>query len=142
MKDTTVETTDEKTMLDVDYSDGFSVECFNLLDNPKAMHFPGFSKMCVSPHTDESGNLTEDVVDISRTKDSSTTMLICLRYYEYLCVATVKFWYLKDILRGGLNILESFDMFKHHLRNKLVREVRGTEAITEFAITYFGMVKY
>lgn len=139
-------------MMDVVYSDSaFSVECMNLLDNPAAMHFPGYEPLPIhklrtrqteTSDKQEQPKPEEFIVDITRTNDGHTVILIALRYFEYVCVARMNFWFLKEICKGGMLLVDVVDMMRHHLKNKLIREVKNTEQILDMHCNFTGFIKY
>lgn len=135
----------EKTILSVVYNEGFHVECYNMLENPEVMHLNkmGYKKINLNAlrNTDEQDD-DSNILDVSKINEQKTQIIVVLRYFEYLCIATVKFDYIKEILHGGFSLADSLDMIKHHLKNRLVREVRGTETIVEMHIEYRGYVRY
>lgn len=140
-----IEIDNEKTILNVVYREGFHVECYNMLEDPDVMHLHkiGYRKINLNAvrNADEQDDDT-NILDVSKIDEEKTQIIVVLRYFEYLCIATVKFSYIKDILQGGFSLADALDMIKHHLKNKLVREVKGTETIVEIHIEYRGYVRY
>ena len=132
---------EKKTILDVDYNEGFHVECYNLLENPEIMHLAdkGYERLNLNIDLSHVGAV---LLDTQRVVEDRTKVLIVLKYFEYICIATVKFSYILEIVRGDFALIDAIHMIKHHLKNKLIREVRGTENIIDMHIEYKGYVKY
>lgn len=127
---------------DVEYKWGFNVDCHNILNEPTTLHFPGYEPLNIDKMSDnEEGVRSPNLFDLQRITNK-TEILIVLRYFEYACIARVSFEYLKEIMKGGLNLIKSFDMIKHHLRIILNREVSGIENVVEMHVEYFGKIKY
>jgi hypothetical protein len=140
---------DIKSFLDVTYKDGFSVAGYNLLDNPDviaSLYDNGYRRINVNPRFNSDGNIDEEnILDnnmLLKSKPENVQIIIVLRYFEYLCIASVRFDFILKILHGEYQIINVFDMIKHHLRNTLVREVSGEETIVDMHIEYRGYVKY
>lgn len=129
-------------MLDVDYSPQFNVECKNVLDDPKAMQFPGWEPFAIEKLT--SGEQKDDafILNTQRVRPKETEIMVVLRYFEYLCIARMNIVYLMEICKGDSRLVDVVDMIKHHLRNRLKREVDHTEDIIDMYIKYVGKIKY
>ena len=135
-----------KSMLDVDYNPEFFVECKNVLDDPTAMQFPGWEPFPIEKLTmSQDGKKDDDnkfILNQSRVNQKTTKIMIILRYFEYLCVARMDFTYLTEICKGDSRLVDVIDMIKHHLKNKLIREVDKTEQIIDMYCKYVGKIKY
>lgn len=131
---------------DVEYKSGFNVDCHNILNEPTTLHFIGYEPLNIDKMGDteedkERGVRSPNLFNLQRITNK-TEILIILRYFEYACIARVSFNYLKEIMKGGMNLIKSFDMIKHHLRIILNREVSGIENVVEMHVEYFGKIKY
>lgn len=136
---------EQKTMLDVEYGPMFNVECRNLLDNPKAMQFPGYEPFPIhrlANSSTDNGKGEEFILDTTRVRKEKTEILVILRYFEYVCIAKMNFSFLAEICKGDQKLVDAIGMMKHHLRNKLIREVRKTEEILDLHCEYTGKIKY
>lgn len=130
------QTNDKKTFLEINNSDGFYVECKNLIEDTSAMIFSGYENVNLK---NQDKTLS---IDISRIKENKTTIKVILRYFEYVIIATMSFSYLKPIMVSGFTINDIYDMIKHHIRNRLIREIGSSETIIEMHTEYYMKIQY
>ena len=69
-----------------------------------------------------------EVFDLKKEKDhfnmdklNNMSMIVTLRYYEYVCIARFQFSFIIPILESGLVAKDVFDMMKHCLRNFIMQ---------------------
>lgn len=120
-------------LLKIDDKVDFSIESSNLLQDPEQLLFPDYHFFDL--------NKDKDHFDFDKLNDDSS-IIIVLRYYEYVCIARFKFKYIVPILQSGLNAKDVFDMIKHALRNRLLLEAPSFDIIFEPDMHYDGKIKY
>ena len=123
----------DNPLLKIDNRTDFSIESSNLLQDPGRLLFDGY----------ENFDLNKEKVsfDMDRLNDNSS-IIIVLRYYEYICIATMTFSFIIPILQSGLNAKDIFEMIKHSLRNKLLLNAPKFDNIFEPDFHYIGKIKY
>ena len=127
------ENADENPLLKIDNRSDFSIESSNLLQDPGKLLFPGYDNFDLKKEKDH--------FDMNRLKDDSS-IIIVLRYYEYICTASFKFSFIIPILQSGLIAKDVFEMIKHSLRNKLLLNAPSFDNIFEPDFHYIGKVMY
>ena len=127
------ENIDENPVLKIDNRVDFSIESSNLLQDPGKLIFPGYENFDLKKEKDH--------FDMNRLRDDSS-IIIVLRYYEYICTASMKFSFIIPILQSGLNARDVFEMIKHALRNKLLLNAPTFDNIFEPDFHYIGKIKY
>lgn len=127
------ENIDENPLLKIDNRVDFSIESSNLLQDPGKLIFPGYENFDLKKEKDH--------FDMNRLRDDSS-IIIVLRYYEYICTASMKFSFIIPILQSGLNARDVFEMIKHALRNKLLLNAPTFDNIFEPDFHYIGKIKY
>lgn len=127
------ENIDENPLLKIDNRVDFSIESSNLLQDPGKLIFPGYENFDLKKEKDH--------FDMDRLSDDSS-IIIVLRYYEYICTASMKFSFIIPILQSGLNARDVFEMIKHALRNKLLLNAPTFDNIFEPDFHYIGKIKY
>ena len=127
------ENIDENPLLKIDNRIDFSIESSNLLQDPGKLIFPGYENFDLKKEKDH--------FDMNRLRDDSS-IIIVLRYYEYICTASMKFSFIIPILQSGLNARDVFEMIKHALRNKLLLNAPTFDNIFEPDFHYIGKIKY
>lgn len=132
----------EKSMLEVEYNPQFTVVCKNALDDPKSMQFPGWEPFPIEKLTNGEQKDDSFILNTERVRINKTEIMVILRYFEYLCIAKMDLSYLTEICKGDSKLVDVIDMIKHHLRNKLIREVDKTEQVIDMYIKYVGKIKY
>lgn len=123
----------DNPLLKIDDKVDFSIESSNLLQDPERLLFDGYDSFEL--------NKDKDHFDFNKLNDESS-IIIALRYYEYICIAKFKFKYIVPILKSGLNAKDIFDMIKHALRNRLLLEAPSFDVIFEPDMHYDGKIKY
>jgi len=124
---------DENPLLKVDNRVDFEIETSNLLQDPGKLLFPGFENFDIKKEKDQ--------FDVSKLNDN-TQIIIVLRYYEYLSIATFRFSFMIPLLQSGLTARDSFEMIKHSLRNKLLLNAPTFDTIFEPEFQYIGKIRY
>lgn len=124
---------DENPLLRVDNRVDFEIETGNLLQDPGKLIYNGFDNFDLKKEKDH--------FDLSKLSDD-TTIVVVLRYYEYLSIATFKFSFVVPILQSGLSMRDCFEMIKHSLRNKLLLNAPSFDTIFEPEFQYIGKIKY
>ena len=127
------ESLDENPLLKIDNRSDFSIESSNLLQEPSKLLYNGYENFDLKKEKDH--------FDMKRLNDDSSIVVI-LRYYEYICTATFKFSFIIPILQSGLIAKDVFDMIKHSLRNKLLLNAPTFDNIFEPDFHYIGKIKY
>lgn len=127
------ENIDENPLLKIDNRIDFSIESSNLLQDPSKLIFPGYENFDLKKEKDH--------FDMNRLRNDSS-IIIVLRYYEYICTASMKFSFIIPILQSGLNARDVFEMIKHALRNKLLLNAPTFDNIFEPDFHYIGKIKY
>ena len=127
------ENLEENPLLKIDNREDFHIESSNLLQDPGRLLFEGYENFDMKKEKDhfDMGKLSED-----------SSIIIVLRYYEYICIANFKFRFIIPILQSGLLAKDVFDMIKHALRNKLLLNAPTFDTIFEPDFFYYGKVKY
>ena len=124
---------DENPLLRVDNRNEFTITTGNLLQDTGMLIFPDYTRFDTKKDKDH--------FDLSKiSKDS--TIIVTLRYYEYVCIAKFNFSYIIPILESGLRAKDIFDMVKHCLKNKLLINAPTFDNIYEIDMQYNGYVKY
>lgn len=120
-------------LLHVENKAGFTITTSNLLEDPCGLIYDDF----------EDFDLKEEkiIFDYQRF-DENATLIIMLRYYEYLCTAQIKVNYIMPLLSSGMTGKQVFDMVCHCLKNKLLCNVPSFDTIFEPDIQYIGKIKY
>lgn len=134
---------EHKMIYDVTYTAEFNVECKNILDDPKAMQFPGYEPFPIERL--KNGEQKSDemfILNTQRVRPNKTKILIILRYFEYLYIAQMNFSYLTEICKGDSKLIDVIDMVKHHLKNKLIRDTKTIEVFSEMYCSYIGKIQY
>jgi len=109
----------------------FKIERSNLLNDPQSLIM------------DEYENLDIEKLDFDTEKlNDKSEIKVVLRYFEYLCIATFNFKYIKPMLMSGLKGKDVFDMVKHHLKMTLILNVPSVDNIYELELIYSGKIKY
>lgn len=124
---------DSNPLLVIEDKKGFELVCGNLLQDNSMLIYSGY-----------------DVFDIKKDKDhfdmnrlsNDTSIIIALRYYEYVCYVKFDFEYIVPIMKSGLIAKDVFDMMKHCLKNKMMLLAPSWETIFEPDFCYNGYVKY
>lgn len=124
---------DINPLLMIEDKHGFNLVCGNLLQDNSMLIFNDY-----------------DVFDIKKDKDhfdmtrlsNDTSVIIALRYYEYVCYVKFAFEYIVPIMKSGLIAKDVFDMMKHCLKNKMMLLAPNWETIFEPDFCYTGYVKY
>jgi len=120
-------------LLYIENKTGLTIETSNLLEDPSSLIYNDFENFDLKAESDH--------FDLSRLNDN-TTIIVILRYYEYICKATFTFDYIYPMLQSGLTARDIFDMTKHALRNKLLLNAPSFDVIFEPEIQYTGKVRY
>lgn len=123
----------DNPLLYIENKNGLTIETSNLLENPNSLIYSEFENFDLKAESDH--------FDLSRLNEN-TTIIVILRYYEYICKATFTFEYIYPILQSGLTARDIFDMTKHALKNKLLLNAPSFDVIFEPEIQYVGKVKY
>ena len=127
------EKADENPLLKIENRVDFNIETSNLLQEPDKLLFPGY----------ESFDIRQEQAPFDTTKISDkTSIIINLRYYEYLCTATFTMSFIIPLLQSGLSIKDVFEMIKHSLRNRLLLNAPTFDTIFEPDFHYIGKVRY
>lgn len=124
---------DLNPLLHVENKDGFNITASNLLMYPDGLIHDGYDNFNIK---DE-----ELKFDYNRLNEQ-TSIIIILRYYEYICTAEMTVGYILPILDSGLNGKQVFDMVCHCLKNKLLCNVPSFDTIFEPDIQYIAKIKY
>jgi hypothetical protein len=124
---------EDNPLLKIDNRVDFMIESGNLLQDPGKLLFEGYENFDLKKEKDHFDN--------GRIGENSTIVVV-LRYYEYVCIATFKFSFIIPILQSGLNAKDVFDMIKHALRNKLLLNAPTFDVIFEPDFVYIGKVMY
>lgn len=124
---------EENPLLHVDNNPDFMIETGNLLQDTSMLIFDGYETFDVKKDKDH--------FDTSKINRDST-IIIALRYYEYVCIATFRFAFIIPLLESGLGAKDVFDMIKHCLRNKLLINAPTFDNIFDIEIMYTGYIKY
>lgn len=124
---------EDNPLLKIENRIDFSIETSNLLQEPDKLIFPGYETFDVRQE--------QSPFDTSKLSDS-TSIIINLRYYEYLCTATFSMSFIVPLLQSGLSIKDVFDMIKHALRNRLLLNAPTFDSIFEPDFHYLGKIRY
>lgn len=127
------ENLEDNPLLKIDNRDNFKIESSNLLQDPFKLLFDGYENFDLKKDKDH--------FDMGKLKEGSS-IIIVLRYYEYICTATFSFSFIIPILQSGLLAKDVFDMVKHALRNKLLLNAPTFDVIFEPEFVYMGKVRY
>lgn len=120
-------------LLHVENKAGFTITTSNLLEDPYGIIYDDF----------EDFDLKEEKITFDYQRfDENATLIIMLRYYEYLCTAQIKVDYIMPLLSSGMTGKQVFDMVCHCLKNKLLCNVPSFDTIFEPDIQYIGKIKY
>lgn len=123
----------ENPLLHVENTPDFTIETGNLLQDTDILIFHGYESFDVKKEKDH--------FDLTKL-DNNSTIIIALRYYEYVCIAKFRFAFIIPILESGLSAKDVFEMMKHCLRNKLLINAPTFDNIFDIEIVYTGYVKY
>ena len=126
-------------LLHVENKHGFSMDTDNLLESPDALIYNGYENFEIT--TDLNTHQKTVTLDSGRLQDD-TEIVVILRYYEYLCTAKMRFWYIMPMLQSGMLARDVFAMVEHSLKNKLLINVPSFETVFEPDIKYLYKVKY
>lgn len=124
---------EKNPLLHIENKHDFRIDTGNLLEDTHQLIYHGYENFDLQKDKDH--------FDIEKLNDDSTIVII-LRYYEYLCTAEFKFSYILPILHSGLTAKDVFAMMKHCLKNKLLTNVPSFDTIFEPDIQYIGKIKY
>lgn len=124
---------EENPLLKIDNREDFRIESSNLLQDPGCLIFDGYEAFDLKKDKDH--------FDFGKLRDDSS-IIIVLRYYEYICTATFMFRFIIPILQSGLLAKDVFEMIKHALRNRLLLNAPTFDTIFEPDFHYYGKVRY
>jgi len=124
---------EKNPLLKIENKENFQIWTDNLLENPSAMIFEGYENFDLSAESKH--------FDLERVNTTSS-LIIVLRYYEYICVARCTFSYIMPILDSDMTVKEVFDMIKHGLKTRLLMNVPSFETVLEIEIQYSGKILY
>lgn len=124
---------DSNPLLHIEDKKGFRLECGNLLQNNSMLTFPEYDTFDIKKDKEH--------FDMSKLNRNSS-IIITLRYYEYVCVVTFDFEYIIPIMESGLIAKDVFDMMKHCLKNKMMLLAPSWETVFEPDFCYNGYIKY
>ena len=124
----------DNPLLKIDNRDDFMIDSSNLLQNPGILLTKGYERLDLGKENSKKFDLDK----ISK----STSIIIILRYYEYVTMATFKFEFVLPMLESGLNMDEVIDLIKHSLRNRLLVNAPAFDTIFEPEIQYTGRIRY
>lgn len=109
----------------------FRIDKANLLNNPSILIMDGYEDLDI------------DGLDFNVEKlNDKSEIKVVLRYFEYLCIATFNFKYIKPLLMSGLKGKDIFETVKHHLKMTLILNVPSVDDIYELELIYSGKIKY
>ena len=127
------ESYEENPLLKIDNRADFKIESSNLLQDPDKLLFYGYENFDLKKEKDH--------FDLGKLNDESSIVIV-LRYYEYICTASFKFRFMIPMLQSGLTAKDIFDLMKHALRNKLLMNAPTFDTIFEPDFFYYGKVRY
>lgn len=128
-----VENPEENPMLKVENKDNFNIQTGNLIQDTELLIFTGYESFDIK----KEGN----PFDSSKLSENSS-IIITLRYYEYVCIAKFTLSYIIPLLESGLGMRDIFDMIRHCLRNKLIMNAPTFDSIFDIDMVYKGYVHY
>lgn len=123
----------ENPLLHVENTADFIIETGNLLQDTDLLIFHGYEQFDMKKDKDH--------FDLTKI-DRNSTIIIALRYFEYVCIARFRFAFIIPILESGLSAKDVFEMIKHCLHNKLLINAPTFDNIFDIEIVYTGYVKY
>lgn len=123
----------ENPLLHVENTPDFTIETGNLLQDTGLLIFNEYDQFDIKKEKDH--------FDLSKI-DRNSTIIIALRYFEYVCIAKFRFAFIIPILESGLSAKDVFEMIKHCLRNKLLINAPTFDNIFDIEIVYTGYIKY
>lgn len=124
---------EKNPLLHIENKHDFQIETGNLLEDPSGLIWENYENFDLSKDKDH--------FDISMLNRDSSIVVI-LRYYEYICTAIFKFNYILPLLESGLIAKDVFEMIKHSLKTRLLVNVPSFDNVFEPEIQYIGKVKY
>lgn len=128
-----VDNPEENPMLKVDNKDGFSIKTGNLIQDTDLLIFKDYDLFDIK----KKGNPFE-----ANKLSETSSIIITLRYYEYVCIAAFGMSYIIPLLESGLSMNDIFDMIRHCLRNKLIMNAPTFDNIFDIDMIYKGYVRY
>lgn len=125
--------TQENPLLYVEDKINFNIETGNLLQTPNMLIFKDFEKIDIQKE--------KDIFNTSKLNETSS-VIITLRYFEYVCIAQFEFSFIIPMLESGLTARDVIDLMKHALRNRLILNAPNFDNIFDIDIRYEGHVRY
>jgi hypothetical protein len=125
--------TTENPLLYVDDKINFRIETGNLLQTPSMLIFKDFDRIDIQKD--------KNIFDTDKLKETSSVIII-LRYFEYVCIAQFEFSFIIPILESGLTAKDVIEMMKHALRNRLLLNAPSFDNIYDIDIRYDGYIRY
>lgn len=134
-----VDNPEKNPLLHIENKRDFAIETDNLLENPDSLAYKFYDGFDIVQ--DDSTGKKRATFDFEKLNGDSKIVVI-LRYYEYLCIAEMRFSYIMPMLKSGLNAADVFAMICHSLKNKLLMNVPSFETVFEPDIRYVYKVLY
>ena len=125
--------TSENPLLCIDNKINFCIDAGNLLQTPNMLIFKDFKRIDIQKD--------KDIFDISKLTEKSS-VIITLRYFEYVCIAKFEFSFIIPMLESGLVARDIIDLMKHALRNRLLLNAPSFDNIYDIDIKYEGYIRY
>lgn len=129
--------TDENPLLKTNENKEFVVTTMNILNDVNCLLYNDYKIFEV----DTPDKQVNNPLDVDKINDDST-VIVFLRYFEYLVKAEFKFTYISPLVISGVPLNEVFDMIKHHLKMRLLMMVPSFDTIFELNFKYEYKIKY
>lgn len=120
----------ESPFLYIKEGGGLTISKSNLLNDPEALLYDGYERFDMDK-PQFSGRLT-----------GGTSVIVTLRYFEYLCSARFNLDYVGGMLAAGLALTDVFSMIKHHLKIVMTLNVPTVDTIYDLDLIYTGHIRY
>ena len=125
--------TTDNPLLCIDEKINFRIEAGNLLQTPDMLIFKSFNKINIQKE--------KDIFDVEKLNKTSS-VIITLRYFEYVCIVRFEFSFIIPMLESGLTAKDVINLMKHALRNRLLLNAPSFDNIYDIDIVYEGYVRY